>query len=469
MSSHFGGNRMDYKQFFSKINGKRIAVCGIGVSNTPLIENFLNGGARVFACDRRTREQLGAVADELEAKGAELRLGENYLKNLEVDIIFRTPGMNYYLSELVKARENGIAVTSEMEVFFDVCPATIFAVTGSDGKTTTTTLIAKMLEAEGKTVHVGGNIGRPLLPMIEQIKPEDYVVVELSSFQLISMRKSPDVAVVTNVAPNHLDVHKDMDEYINAKKNVLLHQNAFSRTVLNDDNEITHGFSQEVRGQHMHFSMKTPVSNGAWLSDDGTIYMAYRRMVAPIMNRDEIALMGDHNVENYLAAISAVWGYAGADSIRKVAREFAGVEHRIEPVRNLNGIRFYNDSIASSPTRTIAGLKAFNQKIILIAGGYDKHIPFEPMAPYINDKVKRLILTGPTADKIEKAVKEDKSYDGSIKILRSESMEQSVELAYSNATEGDIVTLSPACASFDAYPNFAERGKHFKELVNKLN
>ncbi len=459
---------MDYKQFFSKINGKRIAVCGIGVSNTPLIENFLNGGARVFACDRRTREQLGAVADELEAKGAELRLGEGYLKNLEVDIIFRTPGMNYYLSELVKARENGIAVTSEMEVFFEVCPATIFAVTGSDGKTTTTTLIAKMLEAEGKTVHVGGNIGRPLLPMIEQIKPEDYVVVELSSFQLISMRKSPDVAVVTNVAPNHLDVHKDMDEYINAKKNVLSHQNAFSRTVLNDDNDITRGFSQEVRGQHMHFSMKTPVSNGAWLSDDGTIYMAYRRMVAPIMDRDEIALMGDHNVENYLAAISAVWGYAGADSIRKVAREFTGVEHRIEPVRTIGGVRFYNDSIASSPTRTIAGLKAFRQKIILIAGGYDKHIPFEPLAPYINEKVKLLILSGPTADKIEKAVKEDKSYDGSVKILRSESMEQSVNLAYENAEEGDIVTLSPACASFDAYPNFAERGKHFKELVNSL-
>ena len=260
-----------------------------------------------------------------------------------------------------------------------------------------------------------------------------------------------------------------IDEYINAKKNVLSHQNAFSRTVLNDDNDITRGFSQAVRGQHMHFSMKNPVSNGAWLSDDGTIYMAYRRMVAPIMSRDDIALMGDHNVENYLAAISAVWGYAGADSILKVAREFTGVEHRIEPVRTVGGVRFYNDSIASSPTRTIAGLKAFRQKIILIAGGYDKHIPFEPMAPYINEKVKLLILTGPTADKIEKAVKEDKSYDGSVKILRSEGMEQSVKLAYENAEEGDIVTLSPACASFDAYPNFAERGKHFKELVNNLD
>ena len=449
---------MDYKQFFSKIKGKRIAVCGIGVSNTPLIENFLLQGARVFACDRRSRELIGPVADMLEEKGAELRLGENYLKNLEVDIIFRTPGMNYYIPELVKARENGIAVTSEMEVFFEVCPATIFAVTGSDGKTTTTTLIAKMLEAEGKKVHIGGNIGRPLLPLIEQIKPEDYVVVELSSFQLISMRKSPDVAVVTNVAPNHLDVHKDMDEYINAKKNILLHQNAFSRTVLNDDNEITKSFSDEVRGQYMHFSMKTPVSNGAWLADDGTIYMAYRRMVAPILNKNEIALIGEHNVANYLAAISAVWGYAGADSIRKVAKEFTGVEHRIEPVRTLNGVKYFNDSIATSPTRTIAGLKAFDGKVILIAGGYDKHIPFEPLAPIINEKVKLLILSGPTADKIEKAVKSDSSYKG-LTILHSDDMENSVRIAYENARDGDIVTLSPACASFDMFKSYEHRGE----------
>ncbi len=459
---------MDYKQFFSKIAGKRIAVCGIGVSNTPLVEDFLKGGARVIVCDRRTRETIGPLADKLEQQGAELRLGENYLKNLEVDIIFRTPGMNYYLPELVKARENGIAVTSEMEVFFEVCPATIFAVTGSDGKTTTTTLIAKMLEAEGHRVHIGGNIGMPLLPRIMDIKPEDYVVVELSSFQLISMRKSPDVAVVTNVAPNHLDVHKNMDEYINAKKNVLLHQNAFSRTVLNDDNDITRGFGDEVRGQYMHFSMNTPVSNGAWLADDGTIYMAYRRMIAPIMTTDDIALMGRHNIANYLAAISAVWGYAGADSILKVAREFHGVEHRIEPVRTVDGVRYYNDSIGTSPTRTIACLKAFESKIILIAGGYDKHIPFEPLAPYIIDKVKVLILTGPTAEKIEKAVKSDPNYNGQVKIIHSESMRESVEIAHKNAESGDIVALSPACASFDAYPNFAARGNDFKELVNKL-
>ncbi len=460
---------MDCKQFFEQIGGKKIAMCGIGVSNTPLIEKFLNMGARVVACDRRTREQIGEIADQLESKGAELRLGPTYLDNLEVDMIFRTPGMQFDLPELQKARDNGIVVTSEMEVFFDLCPATVFAVTGSDGKTTTTTLIAEMLKAEGKNVFVGGNIGTPLLPEIEKMTKNDFVVVELSSFQLISMRKGPDVAVVTNVAPNHLDVHKDMDEYVGAKKNILLHQNAFSRSVLNLDNDITAGFSDDVRGQALYFSMNQPIKNGAWLGKDGYLNLSYRGISVPLLHKDDIAIMGDHNVENYLAAISAVWGYVGADSIVKVAHEFMGVEHRIEFVREIDGVRYFNDSIASSPTRTIACLKAFNNKVILIAGGYDKHIPFEPMAPYVVEKVKLLILNGPTADKIEKAIKSDENYiNGQPKIVRVKDMKEAVLVAQEMAVSGDIVALSPACASFDAYPNFVARGKHFKELVNNL-
>lgn len=460
---------MDCKQFFNSIADKRIALCGIGVSNTPLVLKFLNLGARVFACDRRDRATVGELADRLEQAGAELRLGEDYLKNLEVDVIFRTPGMNFNLPELEEARRNGIAVTSEMEVFFDLCPATIFAVTGSDGKTTTTTLIAKMLEEAGKKVHVGGNIGRPLLPELDNIAPEDFVVVELSSFQLISMRKSPDVAVITNVAPNHLDVHKDMDEYIGAKKNIMLHQNAFSRTVLNLDDEITKGFTKDVRGQLLYSSMTERIKNGAWIDGDGNIFMSYRGINAPVMNKKDIALMGEHNVANYLSAISAVWGYVGAEEIRKVAKEFMGVEHRIEFVRELDGVRYYNDSIATSPTRTIAGLKSFESNVILLAGGYDKHIPFEPMVPYIIDKVKLLILTGPTADKIESAVKKDAKYMGyNPSIIRADNLTEAVEIAHKNAVSGDTVTLSPACASFDVFPNFAVRGDKFKELVNNL-
>lgn len=459
---------MDCVRFFEQIKGKKIAMCGIGVSNTPLIMNFLSKGAKVYACDRRSREMIGGIADELESAGAELRLGEGYLDNLEVDIIFRTPGMSFYLPELDKSRKRGIAVTSEMEVFFDLCPATIFAITGSDGKTTTTTLIAKMLEAEGKKVFVGGNIGKPLLPEIENITKDDFVVVELSSFQLISMRKSPDVAVVTNVAPNHLDVHKSMDEYVEAKKNVILHQNAFSRTVLNKDNEITNGFKPFVRGQSLSFSMETPLKNGAWLASDGTIHMSYRGIDAPIMHKNDIAILGDHNVENYLAAITAVWGYVGMDAIKKVAKEFMGVEHRIEFVKEVNGVKYYNDSIASSPTRTIAGLKAFNQKVWLIAGGYDKHIPYEPMVPYVLEKVEKLLLCGDTAEKIENAVKNDKNYNGTPEIIRVENIAKAVELAHKEAKSGDIVTLSPASASFDCFPNFVARGNHFKDLVNKL-
>lgn len=459
---------MDFKQFFSQLNGKKIAMCGIGISNTPLIMRFLEQGARVIACDRREREQIGKIADELEAAGAELKLGEGYLDNLEVDIIFRTPGMNFYLPELEKARKRGIAVTSEMEVFFDLCPATIFAVTGSDGKTTTTTLIAKMLEAEGKRVFVGGNIGTPLLPEIENITADDFVVAELSSFQLISMRKSPDVAVVTNVAPNHLDVHKDMDEYVQAKKNILLHQNAFSRTVLNRDNDITESFRKDVRGQSLGFSMTRRLNNGAWLDHDGVLHMAYRGIDVPVIDRKDITVLGDHNVENYLTAIAAVWGYVGVDNICKVAREFTGVEHRIEFVREVNGVKYYNDSIASSPTRTIAGLKAFDRKVILIAGGYDKHIPFEPLMPYLVEKVKTLYLCGDTADKIENCLRNYDGYNASPEIVRVKNIDEAVAHAHKTATDGDIVTLSPACASFDAYPNFAARGNHFKKLVNEL-
>ena len=459
---------MDCKRFFEQIKGKKIAMCGIGISNTPLILEFLSKGALVYACDRRSRELIGETADMLEKAGAELCFGDGYLDNLEVDIIFRTPGMNFNLPELDAARKKGIAVTSEMEVFFDLCPATVFAITGSDGKTTTTTLIAEMLKAEGKKVFVGGNIGKPLLPEIENITAEDYVVVELSSFQLISMRKSPDVAVVTNVAPNHLDVHKDMDEYVEAKKNVILHQNAFSRTVLNRDNEITEGFRQFVRGQSLGFSMERQVRNGAWLDSEGYLHMAYRGMDVPIMHRSEIAIIGDHNVANYLTAITAVWGYVGVDSIRKVAREFGGVEHRIEFVREVNGVKYYNDSIASSPTRTIAGLKAFDKKVHLIAGGYDKHIPFEPMVPYIIEKVEKLYLCGDTAEKIEKAVLADTSYNGMPQIIKVKDIAEAVAKANELTKSGDIVTLSPACASFDAFPNFAARGNYFKELVNKL-
>lgn len=458
------------ERFFEKMKGKKVAFCGIGVSNTPLVSQFLNKGASVIVCDRRTREQLGETADKLEKLGARLSLGNDYLKNLDVDVIFRTPGMRFNLPELEEARGKGIAVTSEMEVFFDLCPCPIYAVTGSDGKTTTTTIISELLKAQGRKVHLGGNIGRALLPLIEEISPDDVAVVELSSFQLISMRQAPDVAVVTNVSPNHLDVHKDMAEYINAKKNLFLHQNAFSRTVLNMDNQITAAFAEETRGQVLLFSRKAQPESGAYLAEDGMIMMAYHGEKIPVMPAAEIKIRGNHNIENYLAAISAVWGTVDVANIEKVAKSFGGVEHRAEFVRELDGVKYYNDSIATSPTRVISGtLSLYDEKIILIAGGYDKKIPFDVLGPVVVEKVKILILLGATADKIEAAVKGAPSYrqDQPV-IIRVQNMQEAVRKARELARRGDIVSLSPACASFDQYPNFETRGVHFKQLVNDL-
>lgn len=457
------------QDFFKSIRSKRVAFCGIGTSNLPLIKKFADYGAKVIACDRRSCEQLGGSAVLAREAGAELHLGDDYLKNIDADILFRTPGMRFYSDELNEIRRRGVAVTSEMEVFFKLCPCKIIAVTGSDGKTTTTTIISNMLKAEGKAVRLGGNIGAPLLPIIENIESSDIAVAELSSFQLISMRQSPDIAVVTNLAPNHLDIHKDMREYIDAKKNIFIHQDGFGKTVLNSDNEITNAFSNDVRGRLISFSRRKPVENGAFLDGTKIKYSDYGR-VSEIMDISDIKIPGLHNVENYLAAISAVWGIVSPENMRSVAQTFGGVEHRAEFVRELDGVKYYNDSIASSPTRTVCGtLSIYSQKIILIAGGYDKKIPYAPLGPVICDKVKILILIGATAPKIEEAVKSSANYSrGNPWIFHAENMEDAVAAARKYSVAGDIVSLSPASASFDLYKNFEERGNHFKRLVGEL-
>ena len=460
---------MTTKAFFDSVKGKTVAFIGIGTSNLPLIRQFAEKGANVVACDRKDFDSLGENGVKAKEYGAQLILGDNYLENIEADIVFRSPGTPFYKDELVKLRENGVVLTSEMEVFFDLCPCKTIAVTGSDGKTTTTTIISEILKAAGKTVHLGGNIGKPLLPEIETVGSDDFAVVELSSFQLISMRKSPDIAVVTNLAPNHLDIHKDLQEYIDSKKNIVLHQNAFSKAVLNLDNEISNSFSESVRGGLAKFSVKEKLFNGAYLDGTKIVYSDYGK-TTEIMDYRDIKIPGMHNVENYLAAISAVWGIADVETIVSVAKTFGGVAHRAEFVREFNGVKYYNDSIASSPTRTALGtLSLYDEKIIIIAGGYDKHIPYEPLGPVINNKVKVLVLLGDTAPKIEKAVKEADNYsDDAIKIINVTNMEEAVAAAAQNAVEGDIVSLSPASASFGLYRNFEERGNHFKSIVNGL-
>lgn len=457
---------MTLQEYIASLRGKTVAVIGIGVSNTPLLRLLLREGIAVTACDRSDRAKLGALAEELEAAGAVLRLGDGYLQDLDQDVIFRTPGLRPDVPELEAARARGSVITSEMEVFFLVCPCPIIAVTGSDGKTTTTTIIAQLLRAAGHTVHVGGNIGHPLLAEADTIRPTDWAVLELSSFQLMTMTHSPHIAVVTNLAPNHLDVHKSMEEYVWAKENIFRHQQPGDTAIFNLDNAITRQQALRAPGRALYFSRQAEPENGVFLRGDAVISRrdGHERQ---IMTTEDIRLPGVHNVENYMAAIAAVEGLVPDETIRTFARTFNGVEHRIELVRTYHGVRFYNDSIASSPSRTIAGLRSFKEKVILIAGGYDKHIPFDVLGPKVVEHVKLLVLCGATAGKIRAAVEQAPGYrPGHPEILDVTPFQRAVETARDRAVPGDVVTLSPACAAFDQFRNFMERGKTFKAIVN---
>lgn len=452
--------------YFDTLTGKRVAVLGIGVSNRPLIRMLLARGIETLACDKTPRDALDPEVLELEQLGAKLHVGPDYLDGITADVVFRTPGMHPDIPALRQLREAGASVTSEMEVFFEVCPCKIIAVTGSDGKTTTTTLIAEILKHAGRRVWLGGNIGTPLLPVAEKMEPDDIAVVELSSFQLMGMTRSADVAVVTNLAPNHLDVHRDMDEYVESKANIFCHQQPGDIAVFNLDNNITRGLGGECASQVRWFSRREEPAEGVFLRGE-SIICRRSGQEREVLRTTDIKIPGVHNVENYMAAIAAVDGLVPDEVIRRFAREFGGVEHRIELVRTYRGVKFYNDSIASSPSRTIAGLRSFKQQVILIAGGYDKHIPFDVLGPEVVEHVKLLILCGATADKIRAAVENAPGYEpGKPEILDVTPFERAVETARDRAEEGDIVTLSPACAAFDQFKNFMERGKTFKKIVN---
>ena len=448
-----------FEQYFTALKGKKIAVLGLGVSNRPLVRLLLEFGCDVVGFDRAPREKLDAEVLGLEAMGCTLRVGDGYLDGVEADVLFRTPGMHPGNPAIVALAEKGAKVTSEMEVFFEVAPCHLIAVTGSDGKTTTTTLISEMLKAQGRTVWLGGNIGTPLLPLVRQMKAEDYAVVELSSFQLMDMTRSPERALITNLAPNHLDVHKDMAEYVDAKKNIFRFQKDEDLLVLNADNGITAGFAG--KGITRFFSRQ---GEAHVCLKDGVIC----RGGEPVLKVSDILIPGVHNVENYMAAIAMVEGLVSDETIRTVAGTFGGVEHRIELVRIREGVKFYNDSIASSPSRTIAGLRSFDQKVILIAGGYDKHIPYDVLGPEICAHVKKLFLGGATGPQIRAAVENCPEFTGQVEITDCDGFEAAVRTAAAAAEPGDIVLMSPASAAFDQFKNFMVRGEFYKKLVREL-
>lgn len=456
---------MTFKNYLDSLKGKNVTVVGAGISNTPLIEALREAGVSTSVRDMRTHAELGESAAHFEKLGAKLILGDSYLQDISENIIFRTPGLMPSNPALVEAVAAGATLTSEMEVFFDVCPCKTIGVTGSDGKTTTTSIIAEILKNDGKTAHLGGNIGTPLLTKADDMCADDIAVVELSSFQLISMKKCPTTAVVTNLTPNHLDVHKDMDEYIGAKQNIFINQKSTDRAVFNLDNEVTLNYSKSaVADEVLMFSRHEKVKNGVYMKS-GVIYDSHDDVRDEILNADEILLPGVHNIENYMAAFAAVRGLVSYDAMRETARTFEGVAHRLEFVRELDGVKFYNDSIASSPTRAIAGLKSFDQKVILIAGGKGKGLSFDDLGVEINKRVKKLILTGATAKQIDEAVKNAPCGGKRPEIYICEHFEDAVKKSYEVADSGDIVVLSPACTSFDRFKNFEERGNVFKEIV----
>ena len=460
------------EEFKTYVKGKYVAIMGMGVSNTPLIKYLMDLDANITVFDKKSEEELDkSLIEEYAIQGVKFSLGENYLKNLVgYDIIFRSPSMRPDIPELEKELDRGAILTSEIEMLIDLCPGKIIGITGSDGKTTTTTLIYKMLEAAGYHCYLGGNIGIPLFAKIDEMRSEDIIVLELSSFQLMTLKKSPQIAVVTNVSPNHLDIHKSSEEYIEAKKNIFKYQDKDGIVVLNYDNDITRDFSLEAKGEVRYFSTRVKLDDGVIL-DNNMIKISEDKIRKQIINVDDILLLGAHNIENACTAIAAVKDLVKPEDIVSVLTTFKGVEHRNEFVRLLNGVKWYNDSIGSSPTRTIAGLVSFKNKVILIAGGYDKHLDYTDMGRYIVDHVKTLVLLGQTKEKIKTATLQEIERRGGnidLPIIECTSLEEAVNKAYEIASEGDTVFFSPASASFDMFKNFEERGNKYKELVHSI-
>lgn len=456
------------EKFNNYIKNKKVAVLGIGISNMPLLDYLYNHNCFVTIFDKNENIDKDIIS-KIKKYEMELSLGDGYLENLtNFDIIFRSPSIRPDVKEITKEVERGAILTSEIELVIEMCPGIVIGVTGSDGKTTTASLIHEILKQNNKKCYLGGNIGMPLFTKLEQMDEETYVVLELSSFQLMTMKVSPKISVITNITPNHLDIHKSYDEYIEAKANIFKYQDEKGLLIVNYDNEITRNLAKKANGKVVYFSRKEKTKEGVFI-ENGIIKKIKNNEMQDILNTKDMLLRGMHNFENASAAIGATGSIVDIENQAKAIKNFKGVEHRLEFIRETNGIKWYNDSIGTSPTRTIAGLNAFDEKIMLIAGGYDKHLDYTPIAKPIVEKVSSLILIGQTADKIEKAVEDELKAQGkTMNICRVDTLEETVKLAKELAKSGEIVLFSPASASFDSFKNFMERGDKFKKIVREL-
>ena len=458
------------KEFFSYIKNRKTAIIGLGVSNIPLLEYLYKLGAKITVFDNRSIDDIDKnILDKITDRNIEFSFGSNNLSKLNgFDIIFRSPTCRPDTPELVAESKKGAIITSEIEMLMELCPGTIIGVTGSDGKTTTTSLIYEIVKKQGYNCYLGGNIGIPLFTKIEEMVPDDIVVLELSSFQLMNIKTSPQIAVITNITPNHLDIHKSYEEYIDAKKNIFKYQNENGVVILNYDNEITRKSAEEAKGKVVFFSRNHKLADGVIL-DDGIIKICKDKLRKHVLNTKDLMLKGVHNYENAACAIATTAGISDMENQVDAITNFKGVKHRLEFVREIGGVKWYNDSIGSSPTRTIAGLKSFDEKIVLIAGGYDKNLDYTPIAEPILENVSTLILLGQTAGKIKSAVQEEIKKQGKeIEIYECDTLEETVKTANRVAEKGEVVLFSPASASFDMYKNFEERGDKFKAIVNSL-
>lgn len=459
------------EEFNNYIKFRKVAVIGLGVSNLPLLDYLHEKKAKVTVFDQRTIDQIPKeVMDIITQNSFEFSLGENYLSKLQgFDLILRSPSCLPTIPELVAEAERGALVTTEIELLIKMCPAKIIGVTGSDGKTTTTSLIYAILKEAGYNTWLGGNIGIPLFTKLPEMKSDDIVVLELSSFQLMEMNVSPSISVITNITPNHLNIHKDYEEYIDAKKNIFKYQDENGILVLNYDNEITKECGKEANGKVIYFSSQEKLENG-FIVDEGVIKECEDGVRKHIMECKSAKLRGIHNYQNICTALAATKTLVDTEKAVETIKEFNAVEHRLEFVREVNGIKWYNDSASSSPTRTISGINAFEgEEIILIAGGYDKNLDYTPLAKPVVDNVKALILMGQTSNKIFDAVTiEMEKQNKNVKIYMCNSLQEVMDTARRIANPGQVVLFSPGSASFDMFKNAYDRGNQFKQAVNNL-
>lgn len=449
--------------FNRELKTKKVLILGVGVSNLPLIDYLHNLGVKTYIRDRKTIEELsGEIRKKIEEYKIDYVLGDSYLDDLtEYDIIFRSPSILPNIKSLENAKNKGVYVTTEIEQVIKLAPCKVIGITGSKGKTTTTTILSTILEKLNYKVHVGGNIGTPLFSKLKDMNKDDIIVLEMSSFQLMNMEASPNISIITNISPDHLDIHANYQEYIDAKKYIFKNQNKEDILVLNEEDDIVKDMNKDTVSQVRYFGSIN--HNNNYYINDKNIY--YNNEL--VIDTAKLLLKGRHNHLNICAALTAIKDYINVDNkeLESIVSGIKSVHHRLEYVRTINGVEWYNDSASTTPDKSMGGLNAFDKKIVLIAGGYDKNISYEEFGKPIVENCSKLILFGATKDKIYDSVMKQNS---NIKIYKLNTLEEVVNKANEIATGDEVVLFSPASASFDMFKNAYQRGDLFKELVNKL-